>query len=225
MGKKIKDDNMFFGFRETMTEEQEDYVKALMDPNINLVIVNAKAGTGKTTLAVGAAKLLIAERKYKELFYTFAPVEEESMGFTPGDVFEKEQKYHQPLVDALLEINENPMQVIINPMDLNAMKKNADKAWVKAASHTFLRGSNIKNKVVIIDEAQNFTVSQLRKVLTRCHDDCKVIMIGHTGQCDIDPAKSGLEQYIYHSKSYDKSKVIYLSKSFRGELAEWADNI
>lgn len=225
MGKNLKDDSMFFGLRATMTEEQEEYVQALMDPNINLVIVNAKAGTGKTTLAVAAAKILVAEKKYRELFYTFAPVEEDSMGFTPGDVFDKEQKYHTPLIDALLEINEVPHQAIINPMDLNAMKKNADKAWVKAASHTFLRGSNIKNRVVIIDEAQNFTVHQLRKVLTRCHDDCKVIMIGHTGQCDIDPNKSGLEKYIYHSKSYDKSKVIYLSKSFRGELAEWADNI
>lgn len=225
MGKNLKDDSMFFGLRATMTDEQEEYVQALMDPNINLVIVNAKAGTGKTTLAVGAAKILVAEKKYKELFYTFAPVEEESMGYTPGDVFEKEQKYHTPLIDALLEINEIPMQAVINPLDAATMKKNADKAWVKVASHTFLRGCNIKNKVVIIDEAQNFTVHQLRKVLTRCHDDCKVIMIGHTGQCDIDPSKSGLEKYIKHSDGYNKSKVISLTKSFRGELAEWADNI
>lgn len=225
MAKKFDDSNMFFGLRDKMTEEQENYLQALMDPNINLVIVNAKAGSGKTTLAVGAARILIAQKQYHELFYTFAPVEEESMGFTPGDVFEKEQKYHGPLIDALLEINEVPMQAIVNPLDLASMKKNMDKAWVKVASHTFLRGTNLKNKVVIIDEAQNFTVEQLRKVLTRCHDDCKIIMIGHTGQCDIDRNKSGFEEYIKHSKYYDRSAVVSLTKSFRGELAEWADSI
>lgn len=225
MSKKFDGSNMFFGLRDKMTEEQEEYLQALMDPNINLVIVNAKAGSGKTTLAVGAARILIAQKKFSELFYTFAPVEEESMGYTPGDVFEKEQKYHGPLMDALIEINEVPMQAIINPLDLANMKKNADKAWVKVASHTFLRGCNLKHKVVIIDEAQNFTVEQLRKVLTRCHDDCKVIMIGHTGQCDIDHKKSGFEKYIEHSYDYDKAQVISLTKSFRGELAEWADNI
>lgn len=225
MAKRIEETNMFFGLRESMTEEQEKYLEALMNPNVNLVIVNAKAGSGKTTLAVGAAKLLIARKIYKELFYTFAPVEEDSMGYTPGDIFEKEQKYHGPLIDALLEINENPMQSIINPLDAASMKKNMDKAWVRASSHTFLRGTNLKNEFVIIDEAQNFTVEELRKVLTRCHDTCKVVLIGHTGQCDIDWKKSGFEDYIKHSENYDKAQVITLTKSFRGELADWADDI
>lgn len=225
MAKKFDSASMFFGLRERMTSEQEDYLQALMNPEVQIVIVNAKAGTGKTTLAVGAAKLLIAQKKYQELFYTFAPVEEDSMGYTPGDVFEKEQKYHTPLMDALHEINEVPSQAIINPLDAIGAKKNVEKGWVKVASHTFLRGTNIKNKVVIIDEAQNFTIEQLRKVLTRCHDNCKVILIGHTGQCDIDNKKSGFKAYINHAEKFDKARVVELTKSFRGELAEWADDI
>lgn len=222
---KRKDKDMFFGLREKMTSEQEEYLDALMNPNISLVIVNAPAGTGKTTLAVGAAKLLCSSGKYGSMFYTFAPVEEGSMGYTPGDVFEKEQKYHGPLLDALIEINENPARAIINPLDAASMKQNANTAWVTVASHTFLRGVNLAYKVVIIDEAQNFTKRQLQKVLTRCHDNCKVVLIGHEGQCDIPTDISGFKPYIEHAKQFPKAKVVNLTKSFRGELAEWADRI
>ncbi len=223
-------ENMFFGFSDTMTDEQQEYLNAIMNPNINLVIVNAIAGSGKTQIAVAASKLLIANKQYNELFYTFAPVEEQAIGYTPGDVFDKEQKYFAPLMDALIEIKEIPSQVIYNPLDTSKQPNGKapaqnNKTWVKAASHTFLRGSNIKNKVVIIDEAQNFTTSQLRKVLTRCHDSCKVIMIGHTGQCDINPKDSGFEKYIFHATSFDKAKICHLTKNFRGDLANWADEI
>lgn len=219
------DNSLFFGLKERMTEEQEAYVRSLLDPATRLVVVNASAGTGKSTLAVAAAKILVNAGKYHSLFYTFAPVEEGQMGYTPGDVFEKEQKYHGPLLDALEAIDEDPMQCLYNPLDLAAMKKNADKIWVTAASHTFLRGTNLSNRIIIIDEAQNFTTSQLRKILTRCHDNCKVVLIGHTGQCDIKPSASGFASYIEHAKTYPFAKTLCLTHNFRGTLANWADQI
>lgn len=249
--KRRYEKSMFFGLKERMTDEQDVYVKALLDPNIKLVTVNAKAGTGKTTLAVAAAKLLVDSKAYKDLTYVFAPVEENQMGFTPGDVFEKEKKYHGPLLDALEVIGEKPSQCLYDPTKEAALKEaeklkrqtdklkkkkdNADnkekyessknKYWVTALSHTFLRGCNLINKVIIIDEAQNFTTSQLRKILTRCHDDCKIILIGHTGQCDIDEKQSGFESYINHTHYLQSAKCFELTKSFRGEIAEWADTI
>lgn len=239
------ENSLFFGLKEEMTEEQKRYVNALLDPNVKLVTVNAKAGTGKTTLAVAAAKILIDTKKYQDLLYVFAPVEEDQMGFTPGDLFEKESKYHGPLLDALIAIGEKPERCIYSPTkeaaikEAEKLKRSAEKKehakkesvelpnkyWVTPLSHTFLRGRNLINRVVIIDEAQNFTVSQLRKILTRCHDNCKVILIGHTGQCDIEDHLSGFAPYIVHSRHLESARQLELTKSFRGEIAEWADHI
>lgn len=169
---------------------RKEYVDWIFDNQ--LTIVNTRSGTGKTTLAVACAKII-----GKDLLYTFFLVEENSLGFTPGDIEMKESKYFQPLKDALLEIGEQPDKVIVSEDNIENVKNG--NTWIETKSHVFARGTNIKNKTVIIDEAQNFTKSELRKLLTRIHDDCKVIMIGHTDQIDLDrPQDSGFAPYIEH---------------------------
>lgn len=203
-----------------LTEEQRYYVDSIFDNKVT--VVNAKSGTGKTTLAVAVAQFL-HNKDGRELMYIFNPTEERKMGYRKGSQEEKEEAYLTPLKDALLEINENPMQVIRKE---EMTKEQADKCWVTACSHIFARGTNIKNKIVIIDEAQNFTTHDLRKVLTRVHDDCTVIIIGHTGQIDLDkPHTSGFLFYIelYRHKHY--STVCELTKNFRGEISRDADEI
>lgn len=223
----MPEDTMFYGLKPTMTEEQIEYVNSIFDNQ--LTIVNAPAGTGKTTLAVGAAKML-----GMKLVYIFAPTQEGEMGYRPGSQTEKEREYIAPLMGALMDINENPNQVIFNedlahdPKAGKEMMKweKEGKCWCYPRSHTFARGINIENKFVIIDEAQNFTTSELRKVLTRIHDSCKVVIIGHTGQCDLrNPEKSGFKPYIdlYRNKKY--VKICILNKNFRGQLAQDADSI
>jgi len=101
-----------------------------------------------------------------------------------------------------------------------------DKAWVEAKSHTFLRGGNIKGSTVIIDEAQNLTRGELKKVLTRIHPDTTVIMIGHDGQIDLKkPEKSGFTPYLEHFSGESYVKVVELTKNFRGPLAQKADEL
>lgn len=215
---------LFFGLKEKMTDEQRECVKAILDPNINLVMINAKAGTGKNVISTACAKLLVSTNAYSGLVYIFAPVEESKMGFTPGDMFQKESKYHTPLCDALTSIGENPEQCIFDPNSLEVKRKN-DYVWVAAMSHVFLRGCNLYNKVVIIDEAQNFTLAQLKKTITRMHDSCKLIIIGHTEQCDINNSESGFAPYLLHALNYEHAKVLKLTHNFRGKLATWADDI
>ena len=219
--------NLLFGFAPKLTEEQREYVDSIFDNQ--LTIVNAKAGTGKTLLAVACSKVL-----NKELIYIFSPVEEKRMGFRPGSQEEKERAYISPLIDALLEINENPSQVMYSEETLDnpgRAKQMMDSikngtVWVYPKSHIFARGTNIKNKIVIIDESQNFTTSELKKVLTRIHDDCTVIMIGHTGQIDLDnKEQSGFQNYINHFQNKEYAKLIELNKNFRGRLARDADEI
>jgi predicted ribonuclease YlaK len=91
-------------------------------------------------------------------------------------------------------------------------------------THTYLRGTNLKNKVVILDESQNYTVAELKKVLTRCHDSCKVIVIGHTGQIDISGG-SGFARYLMHFENEDRAAVCKLSTNHRGWLSTFADQL
>ena len=212
-----KSAELFFGLGPKLTDEQRVYVDSIFDNQ--LTIVNARSGTGKTTIAVAAAKII-----GKPLVYIFSPVEEGAMGFRPGTQSEKEREYTLPLRDALLEINENPTQVIYDEENPDAQKKG--HVWVYPKSHVFARGTNIKDSTVIISESQNFTKSELRKVLTRIHDSCTVILEGHTQQCDLkSDTLSGFQPYIDHFRDKPYAKVCELSWNFRGRLANDADSI
>jgi predicted ribonuclease YlaK len=211
--------NLLFGFEPKLTDEQRTYVNSIFDNQ--LTIVNAKSGTGKTTLAVACAKII-----GKDLVYIFSPVQEKTLGFRPGSTKEKEHDYLIPLIDALHEINEDPNKAIYNEETMNSEALKRREFWVFPMSHTFARGMNLKNKTVIIDETQNFTRGELKKVLTRIHDSCTVIMIGHDGQCDLpDPKKSGFVPYMEHFRNQPYANVCELSKNFRGHLAQHADEL
>lgn len=203
-------DTLFYGM--TLTEEQKEYGDSIF--NNQLTITDSMSGSGKTTVAVGSAKLL-----NRPLYYFFAPVQEEVYGYTPGDLEDKESKYLIPLMDALRKINEIPEKAIFSKKEFRP------HAWVHATSHVFWRGGNIENAVVIIDEAQNWTKHELKKILTRCHDSTKVIMVGHRGQIDIKTEHSGFSSYIEHAKGQRFAKQVNLTKDFRGNMARWADSI
>lgn len=213
--------SLFYGYQSKLTDEQRRYVDSILDNR--LTIVDAIAGSGKTTLAVAAARH-IYEHTRNPLLYIFAPVQEKGMGFRPGTQEEKEAEYLVPLKDALLEINQNPDQCLA--LETNPDAQKSGKAWVEAKSHIFVRGSNIKDKTVIIDEAANFTRGELKKILTRIHDSCHTVVIGHQGQNDLpDPTKSGFVPYIDHFRDQPYCEVLQLTKNFRGELAQHADSL
>lgn len=211
-------DTQFFGLN--LTDEQKRYLDSI--EQYRLTLCNAKSGTGKTTLAVGMAKLL-----KKPTLYIFAPVQEKKLGFLPGDLEEKTDPYTQPLKDALLAINENPEQAIFKKVKEGQSPKFVNQhAWVYAMSHVFARGTNIKGMTVILDELQNYTKPEAKKILTRIHDDCTVIGIGHTGQIDLhDPKQSCFERVLEHFGPKHYCNIVELTKNFRGELSLDADDL
>lgn len=212
----------FYNF--DLDPQQETFVKAIMSNDNTVVFCNAADGTGKTTLAMGAANMLVKDKKhydYDGIVYIVSPYGEEKQGYLPGSQTEKSEVYFEPAHQAMMECQMNPNSDIT--YDSMASKKKGD-GFVKLLTHTYLRGSNLSKKVVIIDEAQNFTVPELKKVLTRIHDDCKVIVVGHTGQVDIS-GKSGFARYIQHFDGHANSTVCELTINHRGWLSSFADKL
>lgn len=209
----------FYNF--ILDEGQEKFVQAVKSPKNTIVFCNAKAGTGKTTLAMGVANLIVQDKRNEidGIVYIVSPYGEQKQGFLPGSVTEKSEVYFEPAYQAIIECNLNPNVVVCN--ESMTSKKRGD-AYIKMKTHTFLRGSNLSKKVIIIDEAQNFTVAELKKVLTRIHDDSKVIVIGHTGQIDIE-SQSGFARYIEHFRNFENGEICELTVNHRGKLSSFAD--
>lgn len=215
---KRSDESLFFGIE--CNDGQAKLRDAIMNDDNQVIIVDAVAGSGKTLIAVACARVLCAYKGYDGAVYVFPTVEEGSLGYRPGTTTEKEKDYLDPLYDALLKINENPRQAISSDIS----KKNGTD-WITARSSTFMRGINLEKKVVIIDECQNLSVPLIKRVISRCHDNCKVIILGCTAQTDIPIGKSGFQQLIDHLSRYEKVSICELPISYRGWLATAIDKL
>ena len=213
--------NVFYDM--TLDEEQVLFVEAIKDLRKTIVFCNAKAGTGKTTLAMGAARMLVKDRRNEldGILYIVSPYGEQKQGFLPGSITEKSEVYYEPAYQAMIEVGMNPNADVCNE-SMTARKRG--EGYVKLLTHTYLRGTNLQNKVVILDEAQNYTVAELKKVLTRIHDSCKVIVIGHTGQIDIRGG-SGFARYLEHFEDQERCAACQLTTNHRGWLSTYADEL
>lgn len=213
--------HIFYGL--TLDEEQEKFRDAIWNPDINVIFCNSRAGTGKTTIAVATANLMVRQYGlYDGITYVISPCMEGEIGFLPGTTEEKTKPYATALEQALIECNEQPEKVIIRNGDASVK----DGAYVNFIPDTFLRGSNLRNKVVIIDEAQNYNFHALKKVLTRVADDCKLIVIGHDGQRDAhQEGDSAFTLYLEHFATDERTAVCTLTKNYRGWIANHADNL
>ena len=211
--------NMFYSM--ILDEEQIAFVDAIKDPEKSIVFCDAPAGTGKTTLAMGAARILVQDKRndLEGIVYIVSPYGEQKQGYLPGSITEKSEVYYEPAYQAMIEVGMNPNTDVYSE---SMISKKKGEAYVKMLTHTYLRGTNLRNKVVILDESQNYTVPELKKVLTRCHDTCKVIVIGHTGQIDIR-CGSGFYRYLEHFKDHEKCAVCKLTTNHRGWLSTYAD--
>lgn len=216
------DDHPFYGM--TLNEEQKVFANAIWNPENLIVFCDSKAGTGKTTIAVGVANMLVQYGLYDGIVYIAAPVQEEKLGYMPGDLNDKVSLYFDPLYQALIKLNINP-NTAINQLSIDNQKTGT--GYIDAITHVFLRGQNFENKVIICEESQNLYCDELKKVLTRIHDNCKTIVIGHTGQCDLyhSPERSGFAPYIEHFRNEPYAQVCTLTKNYRGKVSTHADEL
>ena len=212
----------FFGLK--LTEEQEIMRNAIMNhPNNLVTIVPSRSGSGKTTVALGCAKLLVETKGFDCLRYVFATPFENRMGFMPGTVSEKEMRYLRPLFGALETIKDRP-ECAIEQMACVDFQKGGTP-WINAYSLNFIRGDTYKNCVVWIDEVQNACPYELRTLLSRIEDSCVTIITGDPNQTDIGLGKSGFQKCIDVYKNRDFVTICELIKNFRGLVSSAAEEI
>jgi len=151
----------------------------------DLIIAEGPAGTGKTYTSIALAVRALKNREVKKIVLTRPAVEAgERLGFLPGDMKEKLDPYLQPLYDALHDM-----------IPFKRLETWIEDGTVQIAPLAFMRGRTLENAFVILDEAQNATISQLKMFLTRMGISSKFIMTGDTTQIDLPrKSESGLLQ-------------------------------
>ncbi len=167
------------------TQNQAEYISMLQEKD--MVFCTGSAGSGKTFLAVAEALRLLLTHKRNKLIITRPVVEAgESLGFLPGNLEEKIDPYLRPLRDAMETV-----------LPVETVKRLFETGIVEAAPLAYMRGRTLNNCVVILDEAQNATYSQIKMFLTRMGENTKMFVTGDPTQIDL-PKKSasGLMQTI-----------------------------
>lgn len=213
-----------------LDEHQKYFRDCIWDDDKKLIICDAKAGSGKTTIAYMVADLLYKYNKFPAgIVYTVSPYGEKKQGYLPGGLAEKSEVYFEPIYQAILKCNQLPQSIIVNEAMLASSDKQVEPGYVRCLTHTYMRGINIEDSVVIIDEAQNFSFDDLKKTITRIHDSCKVIVIGHSEQRDTDDLSNGFERYLKYYKRIEDSgecrvAVCKLTRNYRGWISQTADD-
>ena len=222
---KTLEDSIFYGL--SLDDEQKIFRDAIYVESKLVVVCNAKSGTGKTTISLGVANILYQYGFFKGIVYIASPSMEQRQGYLPGDQESKNAPYMEPLQEALITLGIDPASAIISDTNIQALKYGT--AFIEFTVDTYLRGINFENKVIIIDEAQNFEFDDLKKTLTRIHDSCKTIIIGHDKQCDLkNRKKSGFVPYLNAFKKIEddpRVAICTLSVNHRGWLSTFCDNV
>ena len=206
-------------------KEQGFSFDLLMDPNIAVVTLVGKAGSGKTLCAVAAGLKQILEGKksqdplYKKLVVS-RPVQPmgKDIGFLPGSMEDKMAPWLAPIQDNL--------KFLMG--DQTTLEMYMEKGVIEMEALTYIRGRSIANAFIIIDEAQNLSVHEIKTILTRVGEGTKIVLTGDIEQIDnvyIDETSNGLVHAVEKFKDFDITGHVSLLKGERSEVATIAADV
>jgi PhoH-like ATPase len=210
---------------EPRNAEQAFSLDALLRPDIQLVALTGKAGTGKTLLALAAA--LHQENLFDQIYLArpIVPLANRDLGFLPGDVNEKISPYMQPLYDNLSVIKHRFKPQSKEFIHIEDLVK-SDKLMITPLA--FIRGRSLSNAFFIVDEAQNLTPHEVKTIITRAGEGTKMVFTGDIQQIDspyLDSLSNGLSYLTHKMKGQDLFAHVNLIKGERSYLAELASNL
>ncbi len=190
------------------TISQKKYVEAI---NKNVVTFGVgPAGTGKTYLAVALAVTALKNKIVSKIILTRPAVEAgENLGFLPGDLQNKVDPYLRPLYDALFDM-----------LGADTFAKYMEKGIIEIAPLAYMRGRTLENSFIILDEAQNTTIEQMKMFLTRFGFNSKIVVTGDVTQVDLPKGKtSGL---VHALKILDNIELIGVHKFDKKDIVRHA---
>ncbi len=202
--------------------EQSFALDALANPEIALVSITGKAGTGKTLLALAAA--LERRKMYRQIYIArpTVPLSNKDTGYLPGDIHSKLDPYMQPLYDNLSVIQGQYQQ---NSPRFGKIRELLDSKKIDIAPLSYIRGRSLVSIFFIVDEAQNLTPHEIKTIITRAGEGTKIVFTGDIYQIDhpyLDAQSNGLSYLIEKMKGQPLYAHINLEKGERSSLSETA---
>jgi PhoH-like ATPase len=205
--------------------EQYFALQALSNPDIRLVTLLGRAGTGKTLLALAAA--LETRSQYRQILLArpAVPLSNRDLGFLPGDIEDKLSPYMQPLHDNLAVIRHQ-----FDDRDASAtrIQEMLESEKLVVAPLTYIRGRSLQRVFLIVDEAQNLTPHEVKTIITRAGEGTKIVFTGDIQQIDhpyLDSLSNGLSYLISRMVGQPIYAHITLQKGERSALADLASEL
>jgi len=202
-------------------KEQTFALNLLLDPDVPIVTMFGKAGCGKTLMALACGLEQVLEKdKYKKLVVS-RPVQPlgKDIGFLPGTLEEKMRPWLMPIQDNL--------DFLMNGRK-SAMEIFFENGTIEIEALTYIRGRSISNAFIIIDEAQNLSVHELKTIVTRVGENTKIVLTGDVEQIDntyLDATSNGLTYAVEKLKNYELSGHMTLLKGERSKVATLAAKV
>jgi len=205
--------------------EQTFALHAIMNPNVRLATVQGVAGTGKTLLALAGA--LEQRREFKQIYLArpIVPLSNKDIGYLPGDIKSKLNPYMEPLWDNLKFIQN---QFNENDKDFTRITEMVSSEKLVITPLAYIRGRSLSNIFFIVDEAQNLTPHEIKTIITRAGENCKIVFTGDIYQIDtpyLDSQSNGLSYLIDRIVQHPLYAHVTLVRGERSELANLANEL